>query len=304
MAELSATQNDIEQKSSVPEVVGTMLRGSSVEGISGWEIEKGRKFTENTWYELQAQSIQVRVGPDYKKNNKKSPSASPIYDVAFVDVYTCKTKVSRIGRKVTLPASLQSRGDLPLPPCILLNMMIPAYAPKNPVWGKEQFDGDGQSVVFYLALSEGAAAELERDPKEWSPALRLLKRFVSGDATPTLKGIMRVCNLKECDLAAPTRKLCKEYNGTPFLMKNTTTVDSQPGYFEIDVDVHRWGYMARMGLHGVNKNIQDLVFDMCFVIQGDADDELPERLLSCARIAHVQLKKAIAAPDSFYVDSP
>lgn len=289
---------------------GSVNRSEGLKGQSGWGVAKNDDHERHSWYQLAGQSCQVRL-PDYQKKGEKGPSDPPIYDVVMMDTFTCKQKVKNIGRKVRLPERFfQSRRGLPLPACFIVNWMIPDYAPANPVWGKAQDDGEGQSLVYYMVLSDKTVEELKRPPAEWSPALKLLKRFVEGKdegdgkspPRQRFKIITRLCNLSQCDLNAATRKLITQYNEKPFLARTTISLDTQPDCFEVNIDVHNFGYMARVGLSGVRGMLQNMVFDVGFVIQGDDDSELPETLLGCARTAHLRLADAVPAPPHFYED--
>ena len=54
---------------------------------------------------------------------------------------------------------------------------------------------------------------------------------------------------------------------------------------QVDIDVHRFSYMARVGLSGVKEQLKTLVLDHAFVIQGESDDELHEQILGGLRLA-------------------
>jgi hypothetical protein len=300
----------VESKDPRVEVQGSVKRAEGLKGQEGWEITKADDHALNSWYQLAGPSFQVRL-PDYKKKGLKGPSESPIYDVVMVDAYTSKQKIKNVGRKVRLnEALLKSRTGLGLPACFIVNWMIPEYAPANPVWGKAQDDGEGQSLVYYMVLSDRTVEDLKKPPEEWPPALKLVKRFVDGTdegdaktASPPrqrFKVITRVCNLTQVDFNSATRKLLTQYNEKPFLTRTTISLDSQPDCFEVNIDVHNFGYLSRMGLSGVKGTLRNVVFDVGFVVQGDDDFELPERLLGCARTAHLQLSNALPAPPQFY----
>jgi len=117
------------------------------------------------------------------------------------------------------------------------------------------------------------------------------------------KVITRLCNLAQCEFNSATKKLVTQYNEKPFLTRTTISLDTQPDCFEVNIDVHNFGYMSRVGLNGVKGMLGNIVFDVGFVVQGDDDFELPERLLGCARTARLELSNALPAPAQFY-ESP
>lgn len=65
-----------------------------------------------------------------------------------------------------------------------------------------------------------------------------------------------------------------------------------PGYSEVDVDV---GVSSvAVGVLKVVKGYSKmLVLDLAFVLQGEEEEELPERLLGCVRLQHVDLDRSL-----------
>ena len=151
------------------------------------------------------------------------------------------------------------------------------------------------------------------DDRDLPPAIRLLHRFVTAENDPEtgerhfirdrFKGIARISNLDAANIATAPRKLIQTYNSTPFLIRTTSTFYNDPKgqnrYFEVDVDVHRFGYLARLGLSGVRERIKDVVFDWAFVIEGHTDEELPENILSAARLSQLEMTAALQLPEKF-----
>jgi hypothetical protein len=84
--------------------------------------------------------------------------------------------------------------------------------------------------------------------------------------------------------------------GTPFLIRTCSVFWKGENYFEVDVDVHRFSYTARVGLGGVRERIKDCVFDFGFVIEGHSDFELPENMLGAVRFSHLDLSLAKLFP--------
>ena len=92
------------------------------------------------------------------------------------------------------------------------------------------------------------------------------------------KAITRIQNIPECQFGSATAKLATTYNGTPFLTRPQHKYYRGDNYFEIDVDVHVFSYMARTGMAGVQQKISSVIFDFSFVVEGYGDDELPEQV--------------------------
>ena len=89
---------------------------------------------------------------------------------------------------------------------------------------------------------------------------------------------------------------CVVSPGTPFLIRTCSVFWKGENYFEVDVDVHRFSYTARVGLGGVRERIKDCVFDFGFVIEGHSDFELPENMLGAVRFSHLDLSLAKLFP--------
>ena len=132
------------------------------------------------------------------------------------------------------------------------------------------------------------------DDSDLPPAVRLLHRFVTAQDDPEtgerhflrnrLKGIARIANLEAANIATAPRKLIQTYNSHALPHPHDVDVLQRPPaghnrYFEVDIDIHRFGYLARLGLSGVRERIKDVVFDWAFVIEGHTDEELPENIL-------------------------
>ena len=166
----------------------------------------------------------------------------------------------------------------------------------------------------HLYTEEKMAQWADDDDSDLPPAIRLLHRFVTADSDvetgerhflrDRFKGIARIANLEAANIATAPRKLIATYNSTPFLIRTTSTFFNDAArlnrYFEVDVDVHRFGYLARLGLSGVRERVKDVVFDWAFVIEGHTDDELPENILSAARLSKLEMTAALQLPEQFY----
>jgi hypothetical protein len=55
-----------------------------------------------------------------------------------------------------------------------------------------------------------------------------------------------------------------------------------PNYLEIDLDIHSYAFLARKALNSYASRLKEVVWEIGFVLQGNAPEELPEQLLGCA----------------------
>jgi len=182
------------------------------------------------------------------------------------------------------------------PEWFIVNVQVPDYAPSNPIWSKKKEDGRGYNLVFSFLLSNQSRELLKGDGSNSSNALKLLQRFIDNVENPNdsksdirkqFKGICRVMNADEAIVNQAAKKMVHTYNGTPFLIRTCSVFFRGENYFEVDVDVHRFSYMARLGLNMLKDAVKNIIWDFGFVIQGNPDDELPEQMLGGARFSKI-----------------
>jgi hypothetical protein len=58
------------------------------------------------------------------------------------------------------------------------------------------------------------------------------------------------------------------------------------------VDAHEFNYVARKGLIGVSEHFPNMIVDFGFVLEGQEDVELPERILGSVRLCRVDPNEA------------
>jgi len=97
-----------------------------------------------------------------------------------------------------------------------------------------------------------------------------------------------VDNLK--DLGVPS--VVAGFNGRPFIVEKTGVVHREEKFLGVDVDVHQFPLLARKSLVSMRGMLSKTEIRVGFVLQGEPDDELPERLLGAAHITNVNLDDA------------
>lgn len=151
---------------------------------------------------------------------------------------------------------------------------------------------------YYYSHTDPACFRARDEPT--NAAVRLVHNFVEsedkGELRQRFKGIARMMNVDKVGLGGPIKKLVSSYNATPFLIRTCSVFWRGDRYFEVDVDVHRFSYTARLGLRGVQEKIKSVVFDIGFVIEGHSDFELPENMLGAVRMGKLDLSLAKKFP--------
>mmetsp|Transcript_6587 Transcript_6587/g.12131 ORF Transcript_6587/g.12131 Transcript_6587/m.12131 type:complete len:433 (+) Transcript_6587:190-1488(+) len=275
------------------------------------------------WKNLPGNAFMVRTGPDYVKKKMKKPSAPPFYECVAVDTFASPKKISNIGRffypkstksnKNKETAEIKSNGGenqdvnedveeevFGVPENFILQLQLPDYTPS--AWGQAPGDGVGYSLVFHYKLTSTAEKQL-REGK--LPAAKLLSRFV--DACRMCGGpqknehplylrpkvIMRLLNHEEIGLGFMHRKICENYNAKPFLSRpeHTFHMAEDNSYLEIDVDVHLFGYLQRKTAFSFRDKFCKAIIDIGIVIEGQANNELPEKMLAACQIQRILHKK-------------
>lgn len=70
---------------------------------------------------------------------------------------------------------------------------------------------------------------------------------------------------------------------------------SKANYLECDIDIGS-STVANNVVRFVLGYVRTLVVDMCFLVEGKTDEELPERLIGTSRVAHLEMESAVAPP--------
>lgn len=232
----------------------------------------------------------------YMKDKIKVPSVCSLYTLVECDNFSFDTKVDHIAEHVELPEpseeAMEASKRLQLPPILIIHLQMPMYSPS--LFGPN--NGDTCSLIYYSELN-GAC-----DAPQYAidMARRMVNNGTEEDGQRTrdrLKLLPRIVNVDEWGERAPLSntelKLVKNYNGKPLLMRPQLRFFMGPEskYFEIDVDIHNYAYIARRAFYGFVPRLGPAVFENGFVLQGNSEKELPEVLLTCARVFRIDFTK-------------
>lgn len=241
-----------------------------------------------------ATTVLVR-GPRYSATKKKELSLPAFYELVHVEVLAAKGKHCHIAESASGNEILQNHSGAqclgPLPGFFVVNVQLPEGEPS-------MFDGaraNCASIVFYFrvrpetqaALADGSADE----------ALQLLRRYCEGaphqrSLQEKLKAICQIDNVAESGVSS----MVQRYNGTPSLITKVGTLFTGDGYIEIDVDISACSYAYRSSLYAMRNRVTSMELRVSFLVQGDREDDLPERVWGCAALHRVSLDRPVPDP--------
>jgi len=244
---------------------------------------------DHTWDESDATIYSVR-GPDYLYDRRKYPSLPSVCRCVDVDVFRCPAEVlyEDLGfEKCEAQAYDNGYGYITRPVFITDHPI--SFVQRARALGDTRF----MFVVHFDTGTEHLVATFYPvlKPDEDSPAYRCWRRFLDGDSQ------YRNQRLKIIPYAVEGPWIVKKTVGSkpiPTLIGNKLTctwrdnLDSR--CLELYCDIN--SSIAANTILGVVKNAcKTVVLDFAFLVEGQEEDELPERIIGIFRINRVDLNR-------------
>ncbi len=295
LSRVSPPPESTSQSAALPGPESTASSASPALAPSISPLSRPKRHTRS-WANPEPSTFYVR-SKQYMADKVKLPAQCSLYRMVKVESVTLPMRKDHIAEHLEVPvasaASIEAGKRVNLPPILIIQLQMPMYTPV--LFGEH--DGESCSLIYYSELDPDVADMPQH-------AIDLVVRFVQGGteedgqaSRDRLKLIPRIMNVEEwgrdAGLSRTEVRLVHNYNGKPLLMRPQFKfhTDEAQTYFEVDVDIHNYAYVARRAFCGYVPRLGPSVFENGFVIQGNNERELPEVLLTSVRVYRTDFRR-------------
>ncbi|CAG9460131.1 unnamed protein product [Pedinophyceae sp. YPF-701] len=209
------------------------------------------------------ESLPWRVrGANYLRDKKKYPAGQSMFELVCVDVFECPQPTQHVARFLKwLPTNTFEY-------LLIVNILVP-LRPKP------------------LALTMSFACKRPEVLDQATTFGALFHSFAEGDAEARNKKFKLIPNVPQGSWI-----IKQAVGSTPVLLgrKVTTHYYRGPNYLEVCVDVTS-SSAANTAVRLVQNATKSLMIDMAVLIEGQSDDELPEKIIGHARFDRLDLRQ-------------
>jgi len=244
--------------------------------------------------------FQLRTGPNYKKNGKKTFSLPHTYEPVSIDMFKRESICFSTAEHLALPPPPDGAApnDSGLPRRLIINLVIPLDGPSLM---RSPTEGPCYQIVSVYAAS---AATLKAWQDEGSSAAKLFARFckqapeglVADKADVDKDGLdikerIKIIPWIENAKAVGLPHWLEGYNGKPALITKSGSIHRGDDYLEITMNLYRFGFLTRKGMHHLLPQLGAFELHCAVTIEGREDDELDERSLLALKVSALDLVK-------------
>eukprot|EP00638_Chattonella_subsalsa_P005162 CAMPEP_0117750820 /NCGR_PEP_ID=MMETSP0947-20121206/10607_1 /TAXON_ID=44440 /ORGANISM="Chattonella subsalsa, Strain CCMP2191" /LENGTH=418 /DNA_ID=CAMNT_0005569083 /DNA_START=147 /DNA_END=1406 /DNA_ORIENTATION=- len=283
-----------------------VMNGDITSGI----IPAGSSFprleaSENTWEPCPGTYFRIRQ-PGYASHGQKDFSGPSFYELLGVDTFrtTSHRESKLVPRKIARHPHVVSSNHPHVPSVFVVNCQIPYDTPI--MFNKStNYDGACTQIVFHFGITEECRdwlADYEQsrtegkeaeDDSQIPPALKLLVEWCKRaeedfDYRARFKAMAMIDNMDDLELPS----LVQRYNGKPALITYSGTLSRGDDFLEMDINVHKFAYIARKGLDYVKDKLERGLIRVGFTIEAREEEHLPEQMLGCAFVKRYKRDKA------------
>ncbi|CAM9296448.1 unnamed protein product, partial [Sphacelaria rigidula] len=215
----------------------------------------------HTWNNGDSSVFRLR-GKGYMQDKMKVTPGETLYEVVGMDVFATEARIGNIASEVVMDSLTKDLPQIPVPgvpPMLVLNVQLPSA---SPALMSAAEDGPGYQCVYYYRIKDSTVRALGNLDTA-TEGLRLWVEYCQRVGTDEVfQGRFKA---RCADISTGARCVCvianyenlgipsfvTKYNGKPVLINRSGNWIRGDNYFENDINVHRFSFIAKKGLHSL-----------------------------------------------------